>query len=265
MTTKTNLGLVAWAKDKLGQPYWYGTCGYKATKSLLQQKTKQYPNHYSSSRMARYQQDIAVGAVVQDCVGLIKGYYWTRDDGTQKYGLDGRPDKGAGGMLAAAKEKGDIATMPEIPGLLVYLPGHIGVYIGDGQVIEARSFSHGVVLTRLRERKWKEWLKCPYIEYVDIHAPNSIPSSPAQPTSPSEAPIPSKQRILRYNPGEPIMTGEDVRLLQEKLSRLFFGVGAVDGAYGPKTAGAVKAFQQMQGLTVDGIVGTKTWAALAEI
>ena len=248
MTIKTNHGLVAWAQGMLGQPYWYGTCCYPATSSLLASKTKQYPSHYQASRTARYKSDIAKGTVVADCIGLIKGYYWTREDGTQKYGLDGRPDKGANGMYTAAKVKGDIKTLPEIPGLLLYSSGHAGVYIGGGYAIEARGFNYGVVKTKVSERNWTAWYQCPYIDYLNGDVPLPVPEQPLG------------NRTLRYS--EPMMRGEDVRLAQELLLAHGFAPGKIDGIFGVKTEAAVKAFQSHTGLEVDGIVGSKSWEAL---
>ena len=56
--------------------------------------------------------------------------------------------------------------------------------------------------------------------------------------------------------------GSDVTYLQQCLTAKGYGVGAIDGIFGVKTREAVKAFQAENGLTVDGIVGPKTWAKL---
>lgn len=52
--------------------------------------------------------------------------------------------------------------------------------------------------------------------------------------------------------------GDDVEELQRLLR-----MNLVDGDFGPATEGAVKNFQLRAGLVADGVVGPKTWAALA--
>ena len=56
--------------------------------------------------------------------------------------------------------------------------------------------------------------------------------------------------------------GSDVRTVQDKLLRWGYYTGKVDGIYGTKTRQAVEYFQRKNGLTPDGIVGKKTFAAL---
>ena len=56
--------------------------------------------------------------------------------------------------------------------------------------------------------------------------------------------------------------GSEVRTIQDKLKRWGYYTGSVDGIYGSLTVSAVKKFQQKNGLTVDGIAGTKTLNAM---
>lgn len=56
--------------------------------------------------------------------------------------------------------------------------------------------------------------------------------------------------------------GEEVKQIQTKLKSWGYYNGSVDGVYGSKTFEAVKKFQRKNGLTVDGIAGEKTLAAL---
>ena len=56
--------------------------------------------------------------------------------------------------------------------------------------------------------------------------------------------------------------GNEVRQIQTKLKNWGYYSGAVDGIYGSATLAAVKKFQKKNGLTADGIAGTKTLQAM---
>jgi hypothetical protein len=162
---KTNTGLVAYAKAMLGKPYWYGTFGQIGTEALYNSKKKQYPEYYKRSNYTQGWEH-QYGQRVHDCVGLIKGYLWS-DTTTSVPKYNSAQDVSANGMLTKCKEKGAIGTIPELPGVLVFYSGHVGVYEGNGYVIEAMGHSHGVVRTKLKDRPWKNWGKCPWIDYSE--------------------------------------------------------------------------------------------------
>lgn len=56
--------------------------------------------------------------------------------------------------------------------------------------------------------------------------------------------------------------GSEVRFVQNVLRELEYYFYKADGFYGPRTQTSVKVFQADQGITVDGVVGAKTWNAL---
>lgn len=56
--------------------------------------------------------------------------------------------------------------------------------------------------------------------------------------------------------------GDEVRTIQQKLKSWGYYSGSVDGIFGSQTQAAVKAFQKKNGLTVDGIAGPATLAAM---
>jgi peptidoglycan hydrolase-like protein with peptidoglycan-binding domain len=57
--------------------------------------------------------------------------------------------------------------------------------------------------------------------------------------------------------------GSAVTYLQQRLIALRYDVGSVDGVFGSNTLHAVYAFQKVQGIGVDGVVGPTTWSRLA--
>lgn len=60
----------------------------------------------------------------------------------------------------------------------------------------------------------------------------------------------------------PLLRGDDVHELQQRLGALGFDAGRVDGFFGSNSAAALKDFQQNVGLTSDGICGPDTLEAL---
>lgn len=166
-----NLGLISHVKKALDEKwqYVYGTIGQILTTTILAQKQAQYPDQINKNiNLIR----TFIGRRTVDCINLIKSYFWW-DPGKNdvvysvKYDKVDRVWMTADGAYQVAKEKGAINTMPDVPGICVWYKGHIGVYIGNGEVIEARGINYGVIKTRLKDRPWTHWLKYPGIEYLD--------------------------------------------------------------------------------------------------
>ena len=175
----TNKGLVKYCKECLAQGdrnvYVYGAIGQKLTLSLINDRAKAYPRINTSTRVAIFKKILNTGKTTYayDCVGLIKSYLW---GGYGKVKYNSKQDVSANGMYEVAKKKGTMKTMPEVKGLFVQMNGHIGVYIGNGYVIECtpnKKFakqSHGgggVCKTKLSARKWVHWGYIPWIDYVE--------------------------------------------------------------------------------------------------
>jgi peptidoglycan hydrolase-like protein with peptidoglycan-binding domain len=81
------------------------------------------------------------------------------------------------------------------------------------------------------------------------------PTVPVVPPQPTTVDLP----ILRMG-----MRGSAISQLQQRLRRLGFFDGVVDGIFGTETQDAVKAMQQNFGLVTDGVVGLATWDALLQ-
>lgn len=60
----------------------------------------------------------------------------------------------------------------------------------------------------------------------------------------------------------PYLRGPDVTFLQERLLESGISYETPDGVFGPMTAEAVRRFQEMHQLQLDGVVGPQTWSAL---
>lgn len=228
---KTNLGLVEFAKKArdIKAGYVYGTFGEVLTKSLLEFKRKQYP--YQIEKYYDFIKTHYLGKITYDCVGLIKAYLWSKQNGVILY--DAATDLSANGMFNVAKVKGPINTMPDIPGLGVRYDKHIAVYIGNGKVIEAKGTQSGVVETDLSKRPWSHWLEFPYITYI-------------------------KEESEVFQRGE---KGENIKVIQTLLNISGASLD-VDGSFGSLTEKAVIDFQKKKNLKTTGRVDKDTICAL---
>lgn len=256
MATYTNTGLVKFAKEMLALGddtlYVYGSFGRTLTESLINQKAIQYAYNFPRKSLYKKIMDSKGTEYAFDCVGLIKAYYWGWNGGKTDYKAS--QDKSANGMYSAAKVKGKISTMPEIPGLLVQMSGHIGIYIGNGYVIECtptKSFakqSHGaggVCKTKLKDRKWTHWLECPYITYEEVEENDSF--------------LPGKGY---WGYGDKHENVGKISAFMYRTFPAYTPKAALGNYYGPKVKASIKEFQKRTGLEQDGCVGPKTLAKL---
>lgn len=167
---------------------------YDFTKAsdLVKWAEEQYKkkNRYKSGGIGRYDSD---GTRQFDCCGLFKCFMW-HDYSTNNARYYGKTQKDLSceGLLAEAKEKGDISTIPEIPGVLVYMKGHMGIYIGNGQVIESTVAKYDGKKGRIyktyfkgdgkgcdgKRATWTKWFKSPYLTYVNVKPAEPTPEQP---------------------------------------------------------------------------------------
>lgn len=163
--------------------YAWGCFGCPLTEAIVNSKAKQYPNQYSPAKRNELITAGKSGAFGFDCVNLIKGIAWgwngdkTKTWGGANYASNGVPDINADQMIT--KCSGVSTNFSNIvPGEAVWLPGHIGVYVGDGVVIEATpKWNNGVQKSALENigkvaglpsRRWSKHGKLPFILYDGV-------------------------------------------------------------------------------------------------
>ena len=250
---KTASGLVNYTIAQLGLPYWWGGYGQTASASLLIQMQNLYPSVYNSSLYSNAKEQF--GKRVHDCVGLIKGYRWSETP-TSNPVYNPSQDVAVPGLYNQCSKRGVISTMPDQPGVCVFMKdmSHVGVYIGGGYVVEARGHAYGVVKTQLSTRGWSLWGMPDWIkydtekkEYTDYF---------------SELSEHDKESILKL---PTISKGTKEHGYAGALQMLLVFYGSVsievDGDFGTKTQGALIKWQSDHNLEADGIAGKQTWSS----
>jgi Putative peptidoglycan binding domain len=151
-----------------------------------------------------------------------------------------KDDAGRFGNLVSVDEAagtigGIVLRYPPVGGM-----GHIAICDGQGGTVEAKGVAYGVVKDTVQHRYWDTGVKIPGIGYD--------PPAPFRWIPPTQL----------YWIGGTNMDLNGVARIQQALAARGYDPGPIDGEFGPNTAAAVIAFQNMNGLVVDGQVGVQT-------
>lgn len=229
--------------------YALGMFGQTIAEDIIQQKKEQLPKWYTDDKVSALKKLINKGYLGFDCVCLIKALLWGwTTSASAKYASNGVPDYGSDDMSVLTDVSTDFSNI--LPGEQLCMPGHVGIYIGDGLAVECTpSWSNGVQITAVtnisskagyNSRRWTSHGKIKYVDYTVL---------PVATISTNTDKIKAFQTWINgYLP---------LKYLSAKLE--------VDGKYGPATRkAAVKALQYWlnstysAGLAVDGSYGPLT-------
>lgn len=248
----------------------------------LVNKAKEITKSNTAYKLGTFGNKLINGKVQYDCSGLYKGILWGYPN-NGKYLKNGVLDQNANTIISVCDDVSkDFSTIQK--GELVWLDGHMGIYIGDGLVIEATpKWDNGVQITTcanlksgLKNRKWSKHGKSTYIEYgKNIEQSDRIVDNwVARLQQECNLQGYSNQKVdgiagTNTLSGCPQLgrksKGDITRLVQERLNSLGYNCGSIDGINGPNTQSAIQKFQRNHGLVADGIIGKNTWRILLNI
>ncbi len=192
-----------------------------------------------------------------DCVCFLKGLFWGwNGDASKPYGGAVYLSNGVEDVDETALFSRGSGIGTDFSGLAVgeavWMPGHIGIYLGDSLAVEcAPAWKNGVQITSVRKtvpgyfrRDWHKHGKLPYLDY-------------------SSAVTEEEESVCV---GLPILqkgtVGYPVKTLQRLLNALLFAGLETDGSFGPATEAVLRAYQTSVALVPDASCGPATWAKL---
>ena len=252
---------------------------------------KRYCNNHSYNKQASRTKMIQAASADTfgfDCVCLIKGLLWGWEGDTSKtyggaaYKSNDVPDKNADGMIAVCDGISEDFTDIRV-GEVVWMKGHIGVYIGDGLAVECTpKWGNCVQITAVHNigkkngyngRTWTKHGKLPYVTYEEETIPMTNAVKEWQ-----LAAIADGFKFPKYGAdgawGSECVSVASKAIVKRRLTYKYknltrivqeaVGV-AVDGKCGKNTEKAIIAYQKKHGLTADGEVGINTWKKILNI
>ena len=191
-------------------------------------------------------------------------------------------------MIDYCQDSGYVSDgVPNIHGLGLYQPGHVGVYVGNGMAVDARSEDYGICYESVYSKNWTMWFKHETISYPDtgweyfggnyyyyengeyltdtyitvdgvdyyLDASGVSSAEPGNPDSVADSEVTDVETSTESEYIKLGSTDERVSSIQERLKELGFYSDDITGYYGALTEAAYMAFQSAAGLYADGIAG----------
>lgn len=148
-------------KQRIGNYIRYGMDG--ASLAMHARVCSKMPTTYKEGGLGERNE---AGRRCFDSSGLINNYLM---GGLVSFRYEKGLDRTAWQLFHAATVSGSIETLPEKRGLCLYMPERVGVYMGNGKVIEAcleAGEDKSVMETKVEDRSWTHWFYCPGIEML---------------------------------------------------------------------------------------------------
>lgn len=234
--------------------YLWGTTGQVCTQKLLDARWKSY---YSKNGWTKTEYDAATYGFVEDhihvsdCQGLLDAYMKKDTNANGNY-VNYCTDKGLISaidrpwQIGEAVFNGSSTKKTHVGWVCGFMPS------GEALVVENRGLVYGVIITRMSKRSWKyRGLMTKKFTYD--------PQPTPEPTPPDKFIF---RRNLKYG-----SVGDDVIELKKLLINTGYSNGITINTKSSKnfrssTRRCVKEYQRDNGLTVDGVAGSKTIRSL---
>lgn len=196
-------------------------------------------------------------------------------------------------MIDYCQDSGYVSDgVPNIHGLGLYQPGHVGVYVGNGMAVDARSSDYGICYESVYSKNWTMWFKHETIAYPDtgweyfsgnyyyyedgeyltdayitvdgieyyLDPSGACTSTPGDTGALADTPsdYEAEEETVSTEVDEYIRLGstdERVSTIQLRLQELGFYDYEITGYYCELTEAAYMDFQTAAGLYADGIAG----------
>ena len=270
--------VVAIARACMGWPYVFGARGQYCTPSNRKARIRSdHPTIYTKCQVLTGPKTSCTGCKYYpggttrffDCRGFT---YWVFQQ--LGYKIAGAGATSQYNDNANWSEKGLIANMPRDVVCIVFkdvkgTKEHTGIHIGNGQIIHC---SNGVQTGKITDKGWTHYALVngfdgklnPNGEVVEIPGTANESGTSGSSGKTSGASGSSEDRYTSLPTVRNGSKGEAVVLCQQALMAAGYSVGpdGADGVFGKNTLMGVRDFQMDAGLTIDGIVGPRTWFAL---